>query len=174
MTTTIHKSIHTTVTPVDDTITQDDVRPDAQSVSPSGTSQALVPQGPQFSVLSPEAFQEQLRKIEMWTSYTGPVPKALEDYYNLEIMVKGLIRQDLSHTNEETGVITNWQEIRMKLVDDSIIAATGIGACQFADVVLPSLGQGDWPVNVRVLVKARTLRTSGHKMPTFQVLGPVE
>ena len=158
----------------DDSSAQDDVQTEASSVPLDGTSQALVPSGPQFSTLDAAAFTDQLKKIEMWTSYTGPVPKSLEDYYNLEIKVKGLIRQHLSHTDQESGAVTNWQEIRLKLDDETIIAAAGIGANQFADVVIPSLGQGDWPVKVRVLVKVRTLKTSGNKMPTFQVLGPCE
>jgi hypothetical protein len=142
----------------------------------SEPSTALVPvaqedtQAVAFSTLTVEQFDKQLRSLEMWTSYTGPVPAALEEYYNLEIKVKGMIRQQLSNTNEETGEVKTWSEIRMKLEDDKIIAASGIGANQFAEVVLPSLGQGDWPVAMRVMVKARTLK-SGNKMPTFQVLG---
>lgn len=149
------------------------------SVSPmedQETSTALVPAAPQpvtFSALSPADFDAELQRLEMWTSYTGPVPATLEEFYNLEIHVKGMIRQTLSHTNEETGEVRTWNEIRLKLTDDKIIAASGIGANQFSDVVIPSLGQGDWPVAMRVMVKARTLK-SGNKMPTFQVLGKVE
>ena len=136
------------------------------------TSTALVPVDPMASLLtmSEADFDAQVKKMEIWTSYTGPVPSALEDKYNLEIVVKGMIRQTLEHTDETTGEYKRWDEIRMKLDDDTIISAGGYGARQFADLMLPSLGQGDWPVGVRVMVKVRTLKT-GNKMPTFQVLG---
>ncbi|SRR5579885_2677988 len=127
--------------------------------------------------MSLDVFQRLKAKAAIYTSYTGAKPVSLEDFYNRTVTIRGFIIQDLENINEESGEATRWQELRLKLEDNTVIAASGKGAKGFARMLMDmGFPQGDWPASVQVAVSRRKLNgttTDGAPkyMPTFQIVG---
>ncbi len=135
-----------------------------------------------LAVLSTQPMDlDQFRMIKetgrLRSSYTGVKPVALEDYFNKEIHVKGYFVQDLENVDEETGVVTRWRELRVKLDDGTVIACSGKGANAFINELQgQGFPQGDWPEETIIRVHRRKLNSvtkdgQPKYMPTFQIVG---
>lgn len=157
-------------------IVPDDTQLDETPYVPDETSKALTVASPvDVAPFDAQQFAENLKKVQMWTSYTGPVPKSLDDFINLDLVLTGMVIQHISDIDEESGLERKWIDIRFKTSEGEIIGGSGKAIRQFASLLSDQLGQGDWPISIKVKVRSRTLNGvtkdgKPKKMPTFEVL----
>ena len=178
MTQTIKKSIHSQViteTPATYQEPADDPIPFLPDDHTTTALQVAVDHTPDLAPFDPAQFAANLKKVQMWTSYTGPVPESLDEYVNLPLELSGMVIQNLTNVDEDTGVMTEWVDVRFKTQEGKIISGSGKAVRQFAQLLGQQLGQGDWPTSIKVMVRRRKLNGVTREgqpkyMPTFEVL----